>query len=31
MDECYAARFVFDCHAGLTRSFRTGTIRGDYR
>ena len=31
MDELYARVSFFDCHTGLTRQFRTGTIRGDYR
>lgn len=30
-DELYAKVSYFDCHTGLTREFRTGTIRGDYR
>jgi hypothetical protein len=30
-DEIYARISFYDCHTGLTRSFRTGTVKGDYR
>lgn len=30
-DEIYARISFWDCHTGLTRSFRTGTVKGDYR